>query len=63
MNELGLRLAIASEPILIDLAVGIVVLPIHMILVDEAVSIVVLVVDWSVVYVVVWTVGIAHPRE
>ena len=63
LNELGLRLAIATHPIFIDLSISIVILSVNMIFVDQSVSIVVLVVHRAVVDIVVRTVGITHPGE
>ena len=39
LDEFCLRLAVSSQPVLIDLAVGIVIFAVYMILVDQTISV------------------------
>ncbi len=53
LDELRLRLRVSSEPVLVDLAVGVVIVPIDVVFVDQSVTVVVLVIHGAVVDVVV----------
>ena len=55
LDELGLRLAVPPEPVLIDESVGIVVLAIHVILIQSEVTVLVYGIHWTVVNVIIGT--------
>ncbi|MDP7373579.1 MAG: hypothetical protein QF588_06810 [Candidatus Poseidoniaceae archaeon] len=56
MDEFGLRLRVATPPILISYAVSIIVLTVNVVFIDLPVSIVISIVDWAVVNIVILTV-------
>ena len=63
LHEQRLRLTVATHPVLIDLAIGVIVFAIDMILIQTAITVVVNRVHRSVVDVVVRSAGIAHAGE
>ena len=53
LDEFGLRLRVATPPILISYAVSIIVLTVNVVFIDLPVSIVISIVDWAVVNIVI----------